>query len=124
MRISDWSSDVCSSDLQGGPRSISRRAMRQSLQLARASRFIGLSINPAELLRAPNSNGSFNPIELRARRTADILSGTINRLAHHRNDAAIIRQVLNASISEARKRTRLKSRHQCASRLPSSAFKK
>src|SRR3546814_4881244 len=66
--------------LQGGLRSISRRAMRQSLQLARASRFIGLSINPAVLLRAPNSNGSFNPIELRARRTADILSGTINRL--------------------------------------------
>src|SRR3546814_3590020 len=74
--------------------------MRQSLQLARASRFIGLSINPAELLRAPNSNGSFNPIELRARRTADILSGTINRLAHHRTDAAIIRQVLKASISD------------------------
>src|SRR3546814_4297623 len=110
MRISDWSSDVCSSDLpgshrrrprtvlplkrqisdilppqplQGGLRSISRRAMRQSLQLARASRFTGLSINPAETLRAPNSNGSFNPIELRARRTADILSGTIKRLAHH-----------------------------------------
>src|SRR3546814_5282359 len=74
--------------------------MRQSLQLARASRFIGLSINPAELLRAPNSNGSFNPIELRARRTAHLLSGTISRLAPHRTDAAIIRQVLKASISD------------------------
>src|SRR3546814_12508052 len=75
--------------------------MRQSLQLARASRFIGLSINPAELLRAPNSNGSFNPIELRARRPADILSGTINRLAPHRTAAAIIRQVLKVAISDA-----------------------
>src|SRR3546814_10865470 len=74
--------------------------MRQSRQRARASRFIVLSINPAELLRAPNSNGSFNPFGLRARRTADILSVTINRLAHHRTDAAIIHQVLKASISD------------------------
>src|SRR3546814_10461959 len=106
MRISDWSSDVCSSDLQDLP---ARDQARLQVLFAEYLQRLTFTID------IPESLASRARFELA------------------RNEPAAAEQDLLAALRLApklegalldRKSTRLNSSHSCASRMPSSACKK
>src|SRR3546814_6870680 len=102
MRISDWSSDVCSSDLAA--------ARKGAQQVQRRRRLVIRLDHPLRVGRAP---GRFE---------TDVVDD-VAAIAGQR-DAAHIFQIGRARLGELardRKSTRLNSSHQCASRMPSSA---
>src|SRR3546814_6061405 len=77
MRISDWSSDVCSSDLRPGPRLIEPPAARTEIDpwsgtiLDRGERRID-DIRPHDHTGAPTERGIVDGAVLIARETADV----------------------------------------------------
>src|SRR3546814_2478910 len=97
MRISDWSSDVCSSDLKGDlllMRGGIPPVRGRKIEYFRSKRFTSRISDPPKV--APR------PIAINAVSSAAKLAG-------------------EASSSEDRKSTRLNSSHSCAARMPSSA---
>src|SRR3546814_4056140 len=101
MRISDWSSDVCSSDLQED-RLHHRRGGAQADFLG-----IGLDLHALETTR---------------QRDDDAEDGRLDQPHPQVMDRHHLPQPLDEG--EDRKSTRLNSSHYCASRMPSYAWKK
>src|SRR3546814_15682171 len=72
MRISDWSSDVCSSDLQPGPNIVRDRPYRNTRQLralVRAERLLGSGSFVIGAALTHNNDTSLSPIAGGARLT-------------------------------------------------------
>src|SRR3546814_8625050 len=127
MRISDWSSDVCSSDLVGkqadarlrGPSVSGRPAIEEEAQAPGGHSWKRLGAEQKRRLLAaePAQHG-----EWRRRR--------VPRVAEAEGDQAAVRprgaqpRIRLALENRDRKSTRLNSSHYCASRMPSSAGKK
>src|SRR3546814_4128052 len=114
MRISDWSSDVCSSDLADGAHPVprDRRAGRIGrVAAAAAADLPGHYRAVAHLLRG-------QPVHLRHGTPADGHAAD-PRPRHGRRSCALCRPG-----SADRKSTRLNSSHSCASRMPSSTLQK
>src|SRR3546814_8170373 len=122
MRISDWSSDVCSSDLIGQDLALDADALDP--------RGVGFARDRTDLLGERQRDGG-----ARGRIEPDVGWLAI-RVAgkHRRNDALVVHRhpdrvpigalrlrVRNEDGLEDRKSTRLNSSHYCASRMPSSA---
>src|SRR3546814_9022051 len=115
MRISDWSSDVCSSDLQA-PRS------RINAQLTRdvgRHRRYGHTQRLLPGLLAFLLIGAGEIIALIIAETAEFLFG--RALAD--NDGDSLPLAVSDQFDRDRKSTRLNSSHYCASRMTSSACK-
>src|SRR3546814_7791491 len=100
MRISDWSSDVCSSDLPPAVGSEGERPDRRAMSMER--RHDAPLVDLPEIDRAVDAAGG-GPAAVR--RDGDGEDGPF-MAAQHRQD---------------RKSTRLNSSHYCATRMPSSA---
>src|SRR3546814_6633720 len=102
MRISDWSSDVCSSDLYGGGRPVAGKglcpAKRRVIARLRQSFLEAASLHQRRALR--EAVGEKLPVVRHVQRMAGLGHG-----------------------QEDRKSTRLNSSHSCASRMPSYACK-
>src|SRR3546814_6589288 len=99
MRISDWSSDVCSSDLE-----------KSNMACTRATPYI-----PAMFDFSPSAHADKAALHEDLLSAADALTaGEADAIAHMANVSALIWQL-------DRKSTRLNSSHSCAARLPSSA---
>src|SRR3546814_2768219 len=103
MRISDWSSDVCSSDLDGTNAVIVRRDCR-----------VACGETLLEML-----DGQWKHIlrdlilQIEAEHAAKVLRTALERVGFGRFDREVE--------CRDRKSTRLNSSHYCASRMPSSA---
>src|SRR3546814_1835788 len=115
MRISDWSSDVCSSDL-AEPLQHGLGAADHALQLV------------GRLLRRGDRD-QLDLVELvLAQHAAGVAAGRAGlRAETGRQRADVQRQSLGGEDRvghQDRTRTRLNSSHYCASRMPSSAWKK
>src|SRR3546814_10419832 len=104
MRISDWSSDVCSSDLQPG-----RAAPTPGTGESDSVRTDGAKLTLRGTLHYLWEQAGFN-------RWAPAMSGK-------RSWGVIRKYILQAAADKTadRKSTRLNSSHYCASRMPSSA---
>src|SRR3546814_8986106 len=106
MRISDWSSDVCSSDLHGieGCEVPDRRNVRRRLQRIGGQEVVVLKEVPTHF-RAEENNG-----------------GKDNKEAGHAHDVVhrVVGVERNAVQRIDRKSTRLNSSNSCADRMPSS----
>src|SRR3546814_8084050 len=141
MRISDWSSDVCSSDLT--------EAQRVPDNLAELGK---LTLQPdTNIIKLPNISASVNQLnsaikELQAKgyaipdypenpktdkeqetrqRYSKALGSAVNPVLREGNsDRRAPKAVKEYARKQDRKSTRLTSSHSCASRLPSSAYKK
>src|SRR3546814_9470691 len=105
MRISDWSSDVCSSDLEG--------VVVQARDQVLAGQFA--DVTPGVAQRALQRRVA----EAIAQRGGVLDLDEIQRAARLLRDRRA--QPLQPRRARARKGTRLNSRHYCASRMPSSA---
>src|SRR3546814_4390686 len=100
MRISDWSSDVCSSNLHAGEQIVDQRA-------AEADRL--------EIIAAAIAGDDGDP-HLRH----DLEQAVVHRLAEA-IDALVEREIAEQAARIDRKRTRMNSSHKCAPRMPYSA---
>src|SRR3546814_9286881 len=109
MRISDWSSDVCSSDLERGLAAMARAnrlseqvPMKFALKEVMPTKFLPYARHVTDEVVVLDSGAVMLTFELQGRafEPADV------RVLHDWHD---------------RKSTRLTSRHSCASRMPSSA---
>src|SRR3546814_8859121 len=107
MRISDWSSDVCSSDLQ------LRFATRNFVDAMSPTNFP--ATNPQVLEKTIETRGE-NLLKGLANMLADLGKG---QLTHTDSDAFEVGG--NIATTPDRKSTRLNSSHYCAPRMPSSA---
>src|SRR3546814_4212945 len=106
MRISDWSSDVCSSDLLAGLAAAPGRALGR----AAARRFQSVASRNEDRAGSALADG-LAAVQLDAELVGDHLLAA--RLL-----AGLAAQVIAV---RDRKSTRLNSSHYCASRMPSSA---
>src|SRR3546814_1948141 len=107
MRISDWSSDVCSSDL--------RRSRRAPAARRNARRRSALP---------PSARSPRGIFELRDAFAADRLDDARqHRYALAAPVQLFLRAALMFRVARDRKRTRLNSSHYCASRLPTYSCK-
>src|SRR3546814_9758104 len=109
MRISDWSSDVCSSDLLLSD--ISCNALQQCLRLV----LLGEKVFPSQLLSMwTSSNAKARPAASAPARGAQNLSEREREILE-----CLVQGASNKLIAD-RKSTRLHSSHSCAFRIPSS----
>src|SRR3546814_2607688 len=138
MRISDWSSDVCSSDLADGDAALV--AIEPALQRLNAARptAVNLAWALARMRRALAGAGDdwrdMLEREARAievedlaanRRMGELGAGLIepgSGVLTHCNTGSLATAVFGTALD--RKSTRLHSRHSCESRTPSSASEK
>src|SRR3546814_4041559 len=112
MRISDWSSDVCSSDLTAGV--VDRRGSTDQIDLRIARALRGTTIDPRDLDRRLLRKDC-RIVGLRTRHPGTL----VERL--RRRQADIWRQHLERPVATTgkrdRKRTRLNSSYSCATRM-------
>src|SRR3546814_5677212 len=112
MRISDWSSDVCSSDLAfvaalgGAANLVSVEACTTRLRLIVADQ----SAVDDAALSALGARGIILPSE----NAAQVVLGPV---------ADLVAEEVRGALAGDRKRTRLNSSHSCASCMPSTACK-
>src|SRR3546814_5640427 len=104
MRISDWSSDVCSSDLAVRD-AVAPDVVDQSLL------HVGIVVAVVQRRAAGEK------VDVAAAVGGDQL-GALGAFEHDREAAAV---AADCGLAADRKSTRLNSSHQCASRMPSSA---
>src|SRR3546814_4905215 len=132
MRISDWSSDVCSSDLGGVGRAKSGKSSRlKPLLLFDEGAFEHVLAGHADARGGGEAAGVEQAAEVgqHLRATADhgaVVSGVERVEAEVGGDAAAVEQGGQApapvvAVDGDRKSTRLNSSHSFASRMPSSA---
>src|SRR3546814_1351628 len=115
MRISDWSSDVCSSDLPAG---LGGRHLGER-QVDRARVAIGNAVEDREIALldlAPLELPGEAAVRLRIAREQQTARGVTVEPMYGKRPAP--------DTETERKRTRLNSSHSCAARMPSSACKK
>src|SRR3546814_4589439 len=106
MRISDWSSDVCSSDLKDAAHDIALRIARTAPRIE-GMHVYGPALAPLAMLRGRHR---FRLL-VHARRALDVQD--------------VIRDWLGGLVWKPdRKSTRLNYSHQCAPRMPASAITK
>src|SRR3546814_8992402 len=130
MRISDWSSDVCSSDLIGRPPATQAEiqaeiAALKSLFAGEGVEWLGSPVKPLRFPRPmPIYYSAFGPKALAlAGEQADgvILFAGVKQLDRLEQRIAVVRDAAKAVGREDRKSTRPNSSHSCAPRMPSSA---
>src|SRR3546814_10093553 len=117
MRISDWSSDVCSSDLARGVRSLRRTHDGDPDSPPSLARGQLMNANPIPS-PSPSSLEALNDW------VADVAALTRPDRIHWCDGSDAEFDALVAAMQEDRKSTRLNSSHSCATRMPSSACKK
>src|SRR3546814_10714877 len=115
MRISDWSSDVCSSDLQASKRNAAVAAPQQSLYLLRPiwHRVVRL-VSLGNMHLPPTSTEAKHRPEL-----GSAIGCPSHKSALERPDNVPALPHCREGLLD-RKSTRLNSSHSCASRMPSS----
>src|SRR3546814_5089579 len=116
MRISDWSSDVCSSDL----------AEEGDVPFAREADAGDLAFGPA-LAEAAGHEDAVHRLEIGGEvvvglehlcvQPADV---DLDPVRHAAVDQRLVEALVGIGQREDRKSTRLNSRHSCATRMPSS----
>src|SRR3546814_5773834 len=112
MRISDWSSDLCSSDLRHGPSNTCRSQCRSNPVLVPAPRFLEIAFEPGSRhrLRAIVSN-SHNECPLAHRKLCRPEALALRAEAVDRPPADETREEWAAQGAADRKSTRLNSSH-------------
>src|SRR3546814_1493517 len=121
MRISDWSSDVCSSDLQIGVDRVFGACVHQMQQHAAPLDMAKEAVPDADAVGSPfDQAGDVGDHELAA------LVAHHAKLGFQRGEGIVahLRLGIGDGIEEGgldRKSTRLNSSHSCASRMPSYA---
>src|SRR3546814_7320334 len=112
MRISDWSSDVCSSDLTLGNLAAKARELRRVFQeLNDFLQFLTRFINTCDVVKSYFALLFGKQFRLGFTKAHGARSRTLLHLPQHEE----------GDPKDSRKRTRLNSSHSCASRMPSSA---
>src|SRR3546814_2104154 len=99
MRISDWSSDVCSSDLTGAGPSCRRDRRRRASGCLIRPHVTVLSVNLNKIAVLRNSRGGDDPDILRAARTC-LDAGAHGITVHPRPDARHTRERSEEHTSE------------------------
>src|SRR3546814_8281418 len=137
MRISDWSSDVCSSDLKAQAAAEAARPYAERLEgvVASLASKVGAADSAPKLLSGTGKSDTHLLLVLNSDRG---LAGAFNsNIVKAARDKALELQAAGKTvrfflvgrkgrpvINRLRKSTRLNSSHYCASRMPSSACKK
>src|SRR3546814_3713955 len=130
MRISDWSSDVCSSDLAQHPRpghADDPQQARARLLPGHAAHVVGRPLPGLALLG--HVEVEHTEFEAETAQEFAATGGFRGEMQHHgripcRPRPAPVRRAPTPFRLTDRKSTRLNSSHYCASRMPSSACKK
>src|SRR3546814_1323363 len=117
MRISDWSSDVCSSDLTGGA------TFTDYAQIDKApeEKARGITINTAHV-EYETANRHYAHVDCPGH--ADYVKNMITGAAQMDGAILVVSAADGPMPPTDRKSTRLNSSHQSASRMPSYAWKK
>src|SRR3546814_1008982 len=112
MRISDWSSDVCSSDLLMQKLRMSRKEVKDELKQTEGSPEVKMA------LRRKQREATRNNVRAGVQQAHVILPNPTHFAVALRYDRATDRAPVD------RKSTRLNTSHYCAHRMPSPALKK
>src|SRR3546814_1271001 len=126
MRISDWSSDVCSSDLPAGNRGIYGKVSFKNTAIGILPLDEQLNTWLVGQYRFPLDQWSWEIPEGGGPADIDPVESARRELLEEtglkaENMQELLRMHLSNSVSEDRKSTRLNSSHYCATRIPPSA---
>src|SRR3546814_8689786 len=110
MRISDWSSDVCSSDLLYGVLDLGDPAVEAPATVAERIRGALKHIDAERLIVAPDCGMNYLPRAIAFGQLHAMVAG-----------ADMVRTEVVGCTSPDRQSTRLNSSHYCASPMPTSA---
>src|SRR3546814_9767284 len=121
MRISDWSSDVCSSDLKAREGSLAHDAAEAIKRLTAEAEQIAMRLKETEAVR-PDLDDRIARADIIARDAELDLARAMTKQASEQAELRVAQADLNTAQArlEDRQSTRLNYSHYCASRMPSS----